>query len=69
MLDGLLGLQLAEVTNQLSETKKRLEALESKENIIEGFEPRLIRVENIIGHWDTEMSIVQYLNDPDNRFN
>lgn len=61
--------QLADVNNQLSETSTRLEALENKENSTEGIETRLTKVENIIGQWDSEMSVIQYLNDLDYRFN
>lgn len=67
-IDNLTS-QLTEVNNQLSETSKRLAALESKENGTDGIETRLTKVENIIGQWDSEMSVIQYLNDLDNRFN
>jgi hypothetical protein len=57
------------LTFQLADVTKRLESLESKESNTEEIEPRLTRIESIIGEWDTEMSVIQYLNDLDNRFN
>ncbi|WP_066320914.1 hypothetical protein [Bacillus sp. FJAT-29814] len=65
----ILTAQLTEVNKQLSDTTKRLEALESKDSSTDGFEARLTKVENIIGEWDTELSVIQYLNDLDLRFN
>ncbi len=67
-IDNLTA-QLTEINKQLSDTTNRLEALESKDSSVEGFETRLTKVENTIGEWDTEMSVIQYLNDLDNRFN
>ncbi|MFB3164710.1 hypothetical protein ABLO26_25450 [Neobacillus sp. 179-J 1A1 HS] len=49
-IDNLTS-QLTEVNDKLSETTKRLEALESKENSTEGIETRLTKVESNIGDW------------------
>lgn len=67
-IDNLTS-QLAEVNNQLSETTKRLEALENKENSTEGIESRITKVESIIGEWDDERSVIRLINDLDNTFN
>ena len=57
------------LTLQLSETTKRLGALESKESSTEQIETRLTHVESTVGKWDTEMSAIQLINDTVNKFN
>jgi hypothetical protein len=57
-----LSLQLAEVT-------KRLEALDSKESNTEKIDSRLSKVETIIGEWDDERSVIRLIYDLDSSFN
>jgi hypothetical protein len=68
-LEDIVMKQQADIESlksQLSDTTKRLEALESKQSNTDQFDTRLTHLENSIGAWNTNKTVKQLIDDTNN---